>query len=108
MTTISSVEKDAGGEVLQVPPPSSMEAKTGVAIRQGGVRVKECGTAHPSNWFFTMKWLVLYEKLLALHPSQVRLSLFRFTIFSLVNFLVFAVDFESPHVLHLACQYRQA
>ncbi|KAF7334454.1 Non-specific serine/threonine protein kinase [Mycena venus] len=69
-TAISSAEKDQGGKGQQVSPLYSMEAKTGVVIRQGAVRVKECGTVHPRNWFFRMKWLVLCEKQLALHPSQ--------------------------------------
>ncbi|KAJ7906570.1 hypothetical protein B0H13DRAFT_710624 [Mycena leptocephala] len=66
-TRLSSTEKDSG---LQVPPPSPMKPTTGV-VRQGAVRVKE-DRVHPRNWFSKIRWLVLCEKQLSLHPSQTK------------------------------------
>lgn len=70
-TKLSSAktEKTSDGARLHVSPPSAMKSRTGV-VRQGAVRVKQCGL-HPRNWFFKTQWLVLSEKQLSVYPSEV-------------------------------------
>ncbi|KAJ6452254.1 hypothetical protein C8R45DRAFT_85609 [Mycena sanguinolenta] len=69
--TVTLSEKNSDGKILQDSPPSPTKFKREDVVREGPVCVKECGI-HPRNWFFTIKWLVLYEDEIALHVSQTK------------------------------------
>lgn len=69
-------ESDSSDDDLEVPLPPPM--KDEVPIREGAVRMKVSGV-HPRGWFFKLRWVVLCEKQLEIHPSPVGLFPFLLT-----------------------------
>ncbi|KAJ7769332.1 hypothetical protein B0H16DRAFT_254005 [Mycena metata] len=62
-------ESDSSDDDLEVPLPPPM--KDEVPIREGAVRMKVSGV-HPRGWFFKLRWVVLCEKQLEIHPSPTK------------------------------------